>query len=132
MKPEHIIPKVLEVVRKRFYEGANGKYMRDHAQLTKSIARYGFECANRNLDLTAQFIVGDLSAAALATKTDFSDDYLPVRIENAIALHVNGSTYKNTPTTDNPVKFLSDLYKQLHTASKLKRAPAQGKQMSLL
>lgn len=155
MTVSDLIKSVLSEIRKAFYAQSSIRiYMRDHAQLTKSVARYGFECNRRGWEFEPQFIADDLTKLLRRINESGTEfEYFPVYLEHAVDGHIRnraeelsakakliGPRVKELIDGVKPVvmvekktvEVLSDLYRELHNASRTKRAPAQGKQMKLL
>ncbi len=155
MTVSELITSVLSTIRASFYLNKQERhYFRDHTQLTKSIARYGYECNRRGWEFEPRFIADDLIALLGRIKENRSDfEYFPIYLEHAVDGHIRNRAEELSAKAKlvaprvaqlidgvkpvvivekKAVEVLSDLYREMHTASKLKRAPKQGKQMSLL
>lgn len=84
-----LIANLLGVLRSQFYADTPREFLRDERQLTKAIARYGHECAQRGWDFEPQFIQDDLLTLLNEIKrTGAEIGYLPIYLEGAVDRHV--------------------------------------------
>lgn len=84
-----LIANLLGVLRNQFYADTPREFLRDERQLTKAIARYGHECAQRGWHFEPQFIQDDLLKLLNEIKRTGADiGYLPVYLEGAVDRHV--------------------------------------------
>ena len=80
-----LIANLLGVLRNQFYADTPREFLRDERQLTKAIARYGHECAQRGWHFEPQFIQDDLLTLLNEIKrTGAEVAYLPVYLEGAV------------------------------------------------
>lgn len=89
MTVSDLILNVLGAIRRRWYAGREAAFHRDKQALTKSIARYGFECTARGWCFEPLFIQRDLEQ--LLTEIQRSKVeivYLPVYLEGAVDRHI--------------------------------------------
>lgn len=77
-------------IHKQFYTGRQNDFFRDQRALVKAIARYGYECAQRNWHIEPRAIYQDihkLLTSIAGRRTEF--EYLPVYLDEAVRSHVN-------------------------------------------
>lgn len=80
-----LITSVLSQIRNGFYAERTRDFMRDERQLTKAIARWGYECEQRGWDFTPDFIANELRQLLIKIKqTDADIGYMPVYLEGAV------------------------------------------------
>ena len=80
-----LIANLLGVLRNQFYADAPREFLRDERQLTKAVARYGYECNQRGWHFEPQFIQDDLLKLLNEIKRTGADiGYLPVYLEGAV------------------------------------------------
>jgi hypothetical protein len=148
-----LIDECLHYIRGSWYQNQNrDTYFRDEPNLTKAIARYGYECLSRNWHFDALTIQCEI----LGLLTRISDQkiqirYLPLYLEGAIDRHIRLRAEELSaqarqisrqvtkalkplqpgdlrPVTD--VEVLATLYKDLK--KRRKRRAATAKQPALL
>lgn len=84
-----LIANLLGVLRNQFYADTPREFLRDERQLTKAIARYGHECAQRGWHFEPQFMQDDILKLLNEIKrTGAEIGYLPVYLEGAVDRHI--------------------------------------------
>jgi hypothetical protein len=84
-----LIANLLGVLRNQFYADTPREFLRDERALTKAIARYGYECAQRGWHFEPQFMQDDILKVLNEIKrTGAEIGYLPVYLEGAVDRHI--------------------------------------------
>ncbi len=85
-----LITEVLGAIRRQFYvEQPARNYLRDERALTKAIARYGYECAQRGWHFDVKFILHEIMTVLIEIKrSDAEIGYLPVYLDGAMRRHI--------------------------------------------
>jgi len=84
-----LITDILGCLRNQFYADRIREFMRDERALTKAIARYGYDCAQRGWDFSVLDIKRDLLDLLNQIKRTGSPiKYLPTYLEGAVTRHI--------------------------------------------
>jgi hypothetical protein len=89
MQIPELIASQLDLIRRSFYADRQREFKRDERALTKAIARYGYECAQRGWTFQVDFIANELRQLLISIRTAEADfKYLPTYLEGAIRRHI--------------------------------------------
>lgn len=85
MSVPELIANVLEALRVKFYAERIREFKRDERALTKAIAKWGYEAAQREWHFTPEEIFKDIMDLLIQMQTSGSDvKYLPLYLQSAI------------------------------------------------
>lgn len=88
MTVPELLHQVLLSIRNQFYADRVRDFKRDERAITKAIARYGYECAQRGWELEPAFILREIMAVLQDVKRRGNFQYLPVYLHGALSRSV--------------------------------------------